>query len=274
MPHAWHGGAWHTHAHSTPSRHLTLPLYCPFCTAAWHPLPRPRQVAVSRAVDRILPWLQRATAVVVGPGLGDDPAVGGGGSSSNGGDGGGGGSSSSGDGGCWAAELVDWGWGAEGLGPMGGVAYLQAVDSGLQDMSKGCRLKQMSGQSIERTDGLWGIWQTDERQLGSRAVCLAVRVSNHGNGDVTTGSHAKPQVCEAGAALLHHARALGLPVVIDGSALTHIIAQVSRRCGTSCMPLLKCRPLLARKLLYYGTRGLGLLCAGGLDSNQAGAVRE
>eukprot|EP00198_Chlamydomonas_reinhardtii_P011304 XP_001700641.1 predicted protein [Chlamydomonas reinhardtii] len=63
-------------------------------------------VAVSRAVDRILPWLQRATAVVVGPGLGDDPAV-----------------------------------------------------------------------------------------------------------------------CEAGAALLHHARALGLPVVIDGSALTHIIAQ-------------------------------------------------
>ncbi|KAG2428236.1 hypothetical protein HYH02_014418 [Chlamydomonas schloesseri] len=63
-------------------------------------------VAVSRAVDRILPWLQRATAVVVGPGLGDDPAV-----------------------------------------------------------------------------------------------------------------------CEAGAALLHHARALGLPLVIDGSALTHIIAQ-------------------------------------------------
>ncbi|PNH05060.1 ATP-dependent (S)-NAD(P)H-hydrate dehydratase [Tetrabaena socialis] len=35
----------------------------------------PDEAAVERAVARIAPWLARASAVVVGPGLGDDPAV-------------------------------------------------------------------------------------------------------------------------------------------------------------------------------------------------------
>lgn len=49
---------------------------------------------------------------------------------------------------------------------------------------------------------------------------------------VGPGLGADPAVCEAAAQLLGRARWLGLPLVVDGSALTHIVAKASWEFGS------------------------------------------